>query len=922
MDEITITTQPKSGYVIRNKPLRLQCRANHATKIRFKCSSKWIDDSRVEKQIGTDSTSGVGYVDASVDISRIDVDTSGHVDAFQCQCYASADDDQDVVASDIATVHLAYMRKHFLKSPVAQRVQEGTTLQLPCQAPESDPKAELTWYKDGVVVQPDANVIRASDGSLIMSAARLSDSGNYTCEATNVANSRRTDPVEVQIYVDGGWSEWSPWIGTCHVDCPLLRQHAHRIRDPQSVLPHQRRTRTCNNPAPLNGGEYCKGEEEMTRNCKVPCKLDGGWSSWGEWSACSSSCHRFRTRACTVPPPMNGGQPCFGDDLMTQECPSQLCTADSSRIVISDTAVYGSVASIFIVASFILAILAMFCCKRGGKKSRSSKTLKMTPEKSGGIYYSEPPGVRRLLLEHQHGTLLGEKISSCSQYFEPPPPLPHSTTLRSGKSAFSGYSSTRNAGSRAALIQECSSSSSGSGGGKRTILRTSSSNCSDDDNYATLYDYMEDKSVLGLDTTQNIVAAQIDSNGARLSLSKSGARLIVPELTVDGEKMLYLAVSDTLSDQPHLPPLESALSPVIVIGQCDVSMSSCHHDNILRRPVVVSFRHCASTFPRDNWQFTLYTDEGAGWQKAVTIGEETLNTNMFVQFEQPGKKNDGFGWCHVMTNSLARLMLAGHPRRNSLSASKRVHLAVFGPMEMSSYRRSFELRVYCVPETGAAMESVWKQEDGSRLLCESFDFILNEKGNLCICIEDVIPGFTCEGPEVVEISETQHRWVAQNGLHCSLKFRPKEHNPPPFSTRVIVYQKASSTEPMVMEVSNEPDLYDATSEEREKGSVCVEFRLPFGVKDELARLLDMPNESHSDWRGLAKKLHYDRYLQFFASFPECSPTSLLLDLWEASSSGSARAVPDLLQTLRVMGRPDAVMVLERFLSAFPQIISP
>lgn len=42
MDEISITSQPKSGYVIRNKPLRLACRANHATKIRFKCSSKWV----------------------------------------------------------------------------------------------------------------------------------------------------------------------------------------------------------------------------------------------------------------------------------------------------------------------------------------------------------------------------------------------------------------------------------------------------------------------------------------------------------------------------------------------------------------------------------------------------------------------------------------------------------------------------------------------------------------------------------------------------------------------------------------------------------------------------------------------------------------------------------------------------------------
>ena len=66
-----------------------------------------IDDSRIEKLIGTDSTSGVGFVEASVDISRIDVDTSAHIDAFQCQCYASGDDDQDVVASDVATVHLA-----------------------------------------------------------------------------------------------------------------------------------------------------------------------------------------------------------------------------------------------------------------------------------------------------------------------------------------------------------------------------------------------------------------------------------------------------------------------------------------------------------------------------------------------------------------------------------------------------------------------------------------------------------------------------------------------------------------------------------------------------------------------------------------------------------------------------------------------
>uniref|UniRef100_A0A8R1EHS5 Uncharacterized protein n=1 Tax=Caenorhabditis japonica TaxID=281687 RepID=A0A8R1EHS5_CAEJA len=67
-----------------------------------------LDDTRVENQTGTDTTTGVPYIESAVDVSRIDLDTSGHVDAFQCQCYASAANDQDVVASDVATVSLAY----------------------------------------------------------------------------------------------------------------------------------------------------------------------------------------------------------------------------------------------------------------------------------------------------------------------------------------------------------------------------------------------------------------------------------------------------------------------------------------------------------------------------------------------------------------------------------------------------------------------------------------------------------------------------------------------------------------------------------------------------------------------------------------------------------------------------------------------
>ncbi|VDL86107.1 unnamed protein product [Nippostrongylus brasiliensis] len=35
------------------------------------------------------------------------------------------------------------MRKHFVQSPTSDRVPEGSTVQLHCVAPESDPKAQL-----------------------------------------------------------------------------------------------------------------------------------------------------------------------------------------------------------------------------------------------------------------------------------------------------------------------------------------------------------------------------------------------------------------------------------------------------------------------------------------------------------------------------------------------------------------------------------------------------------------------------------------------------------------------------------------------------------------------------------------------------------------------------------------------------------
>lgn len=86
--------------------------------------------------------------------------------------------------------------------------------------------------------------------------------------------------------VDGNWSEWTDWQGSCSqapssssAECAvLIGQIAMTRGSPDAVkrlMPRQRRTRACNNPAPLNDGVSCNGLDEEFRLCKHNCRLNG-----------------------------------------------------------------------------------------------------------------------------------------------------------------------------------------------------------------------------------------------------------------------------------------------------------------------------------------------------------------------------------------------------------------------------------------------------------------------------------------------------------------------------------------------------------------------------------------------------------------------------------------------------------------------
>ncbi|HEX7724298.1 MAG TPA: thrombospondin type-1 domain-containing protein [Candidatus Paceibacterota bacterium] len=155
--------------------------------------------------------------------------------------------------------------------------------------------------------------------SCVCNANRHYDASKGGCTPNPVLGC--TDPAAANYYAaatyddgscayNGGWSDW----GACT---------------------NGTQSRSCSNPAPVNGGAACSGPSTQTcfvavYGCTDPaasnynpvatvdygtCSYDGGWS---DWSICFAG---TQSRSCTNPAPQNGGAGCDGPT--TQICGGQ-----------------------------------------------------------------------------------------------------------------------------------------------------------------------------------------------------------------------------------------------------------------------------------------------------------------------------------------------------------------------------------------------------------------------------------------------------------------------------------------------------------------------------------------------------------------------------------------------------------------------
>ncbi|XP_074601583.1 netrin receptor UNC5D-like isoform X1 [Brevipalpus obovatus] len=283
---------------------------------------------------------------------------------FQCWCKAYGDSRRVHIESRKASIQPSYIRLNFINEPSPQTVKLGDQVHLLCTPPEGFPKPSIYWLKNGKSIgsnslisaaikklhhseskrkkshrSPDFDVVLdeaddddidddkdedekipltsedsnyeiSHDGSLIIKSVRSEDQANYSCAAANVAAVRHSASASVLVYVNGSWSDWSPW-SNCSVKCG------------RGV---QKRYRECSALLAMNGHSDCIGESVQVMDCTIPCvPIDGQWSQWDSWSLCSHECQQFRRRKCNNPPPKYGGRDCSGLDLHRKNCTGGMC---------------------------------------------------------------------------------------------------------------------------------------------------------------------------------------------------------------------------------------------------------------------------------------------------------------------------------------------------------------------------------------------------------------------------------------------------------------------------------------------------------------------------------------------------------------------------------------------------------------------
>ncbi|XP_049821786.1 netrin receptor UNC5C-like isoform X2 [Aethina tumida] len=923
--------EPQNAFVVRNRPASLHCRAAHSLHVFFKCNG--VKNIETQQFDFVDPQTGVRIIEAEANVTRDMVEEFFAQEKFKCECYAW--NGRGEIKSQPASVEVAYLKKQFEVLPETNaRVELGHQMELKCMPPVGMPPPRVYWLRNDQVLQSDTAILVTSEGHLLIGEAKTQDTGNYTCVAENIAAKRIATPSQITVYVNGGWSQWSPWM-ECR--CPGSLPSTGKMS-----------TRTCTNPPPSNGGKNCVGQSvRRTKDC-IPCPQvePARWSAWSEWSDCSPDCKKTRTRQCL---PGNGGRKtCNGKDSQSSFCSPEQCrsmdltrvTEENSQRTQNDILLYMSIS----VALFLVCILSFFVVRIYRKKGQHQSLYNMASNEYHPEFFPEHDK-KSLSLQPD----LTQTVPPCYEY---PYTTPATSVTRSVSEHH--YDVPHLASGSDIQMSPATSSTLESSSGKRSQLSGFTNNLATES--VTLP--LPAAYAVTPTTSGNYSSSTVTHSGAFLNLAESGVSLLIPEGAVSRSRKqeLFLSILNEDCFRPKLAENITQLSPVV----------SCGPNVSLNKAVVLKIPHCAE-LTRNNWSISVLQSDcsDSQWQNAVTLGQETINTNVFCQLDKDAS--------YLVTECLSRFVIVG--RSTNGNAIKRLKLAVFAPKLCFQSSSEYSIRVYILEDTDSSMETVYGQEKrlGGYLLDEPRSITFQDGGsNLCMNIECLSEGWKIKNlSEYQEIPFRQIWQANSNSLHCSYTLESLDVNRD-LSFKIRINQKGfdyhqvfditckddgetisnktssvklhhnelvpkitiqsetskSSDSKKSVEFSHSPKSAksfkvanaDEISSKLAKNLILTDrgvstcddfnFRLSKQLRKQLCQCLDPPTQRGNDWRMLAHALNVDRYINFFATKP--SPTDCILDLWEARNRES-NALTEIRQIFNDMERYDAVTVLDNCL---------